>query len=47
MRVDVGFFIGFNMEDRTGYERLTHFADYRVVNDGGIGFTEKDLKAPE
>ncbi len=49
--IGVGIFIGFNMEwvtiekDTNAFYEETYFADYRVVNDGGLGFTEKDLKA--
>lgn len=48
--IGVGVFIGFNMEwvtiekDTNAFYEETHFADYRVINEGGLGFTENDLK---
>ena len=49
--IGVGVFIGFNMEwvtiekDSEAFYQETCFADYRVINDGGFGFGEKDLAA--
>ena len=49
--IGVGVFIGFNMEwvtiekDTDAFYSETYFADYRVINESGFGFAQRDLDA--